>query len=170
MIDTKSIREYLLEAAVHGRLSDNSIEGNQMGLLQQIEREYSGLLEAKKTKAIVESQMIREGLFELLRSWIWTSLGKLCVLLSRGKSPKYSDTKKYPVFAQKCNQPAGLALDRALFLDETTLNKWPDYFQLVDGDVLINSTGTGTMGRIGCFDSRCLNPNYKSSMLCVYSL
>ena len=160
MIDTKSIREYLLEAAIHGRLSDNTIEGNQKDILQQIESDYRSLLEAKETKAIVEVQMIEEGLFDLPNNWIWVSLSKLCVLLSRGKSPKYSENKKYPVFAQKCNQPSGLALEKALFLDEATLDKWQTFFRLVDGDVLINSTGTGTMGRVGCFDCRHLNPNY----------
>lgn len=104
--------------------------------------------------------MISEDLFELPDTWAWVPLRQLCIFLSRGKSPKYSETAKYPVFAQKCNQPAGLALERALFLDETTLDKWQEFFRLQDGDILINSTGTGTMGRVGYYESVKLNPEY----------
>ena len=105
--------------------------------------------------------MLSEDIFEIPSEWKWVALGDLCILLSRGKSPTYSDVKKYPVFAQKCNQPQHLALEKALFLDEATLDKWPEYFKLRDADVVINSTGTGTVGRVGYFTSKSLDPKYK---------
>lgn len=36
-------------------------------------------------------------------------------------------------------------------MDETTISKWPDKYRLRDGDVLVNSTGTGTVGRTRIF-------------------
>ncbi len=41
----------------------------------------------------------------------------------------------------------------ALFLDEDTLSKYPDDEYLCDKDIVINSTGTGTLGRVGIFRS-----------------
>ena len=91
--------------------------------------------------------------------WCVTTLSDLCVFLSRGKSPKYSDIpNQYPVFAQKCNlKEGGISLDQARFLDEATLDKWPVKYRLKTGDVLINSTGTGTVGRTRYFDECCLD-------------
>ena len=160
MIDTQAIRINLLDAAIHGNLTENNDYPSAETILSSIEEQYSALLSSCDTKEIVDVPMINEGLFELPNTWVWVPLCKLCVFLSRGKSPKYSEVKKYPVFAQKCNQPAGLALDRALFLDETTLDKWQQFFRLQDGDILINSTGTGTMGRIGYYESAKLKPEY----------
>ena len=84
---------------------------------------------------------------------MWTSLGEICLFLSRGKSPKYSDTDKtYPVFAQKCNlKEGGISLEQARFLDPSTICKWSEEYKLKTGDVLVNSTGTGTVGRTQLF-------------------
>jgi len=84
-------------------------------------------------------------------------LGDISIFLSRGKSPKYSEKKKYPVFAQKCNlKSGGISLDSAKFLDESTLPKWGDEYKLKDNDILVNSTGTGTVGRVGMFSKEIL--------------
>ena len=93
--------------------------------------------------------------------WTLCHLRDLCTFLSRGKSPKYSETQnQYPVFAQKCNlKDGGISLSQARFLDETTISKWPDKYRLRDGDVLVNSTGTGTVGRTRIFKSEYLG-NY----------
>ncbi len=47
-------------------------------------------------------------------------------------------------------------MEQARFLDPSTLHKWPDEYKLITGDVLVNSTGTGTVGRTRLFDSNCL--------------
>ena len=99
--------------------------------------------------------------FEVPSSWVWCSLEDVCIFLSRGKSPKYSeDDKTYPVFAQKCNlKDGGISLEQARFLDPSTVSKWDDIYKLQTGDVLVNSTGTGTVGRTRLFDAACLG-NY----------
>ncbi len=92
--------------------------------------------------------------------WEWVSLGELCSFLSRGKSPKYSEERKYPVFAQKCNLYDGdISLEKARFLDPDTISKWSEEYKLIDGDILVNSTGTGTVGRTRLFHSDVLG-NY----------
>ncbi len=92
---------------------------------------------------------------------MWCQLKDICSFLSRGKSPIYSNTiREYPVFAQKCNlKEGGISLDKALFLDPITLPRWPEQYKLQNEDILVNSTGTGTVGRTRLFSSNCLG-NY----------
>ena len=47
-------------------------------------------------------------------------------------------------------------MDQARFLDPSTIEKWGDDYKLKSGDVLVNSTGTGTVGRTRLFDECCL--------------
>ncbi len=95
--------------------------------------------------------------YDVPKNWMWCKLTDLCSFLSRGKSPTYSDERIYPVFAQKCNLFSGdISLEQARFLDPNTLSKWPEEYKLRDGDVLVNSTGTGTVGRTRLFHSDVL--------------
>lgn len=56
-------------------------------------------------------------------------------------------------FAQKCNQKDGpTTLEKALYIDEATLKKYPEEEKMQLNDIVINSTGTGTLGRVGIFD------------------
>ena len=95
------------------------------------------------------------------KNWCACKLVDICSFLSRGKSPKYSeDDKTYPVFAQKCNLKDGdVSLEQAKFLDPSTINKWNEVYKLQTGDILVNSTGTGTVGRTRLFNTNCLG-NY----------
>ena len=79
--------------------------------------------------------------------------------IKRGKSPTYVSKSGTLVFAQKCNTKAGyIDLSLSLFLDETKLSKYPESEFMRDKDIIINSTGNGTLGRVGIYrDSD--NPN-----------
>lgn len=96
--------------------------------------------------------------YKVPETWQWVKLKDLCVFLSRGKSPVYSETdKRYPVFAQKCNlKEGGISLKEARFLEPRTISKWKDVYKLQDGDILVNSTGTGTVCRTRLFRSEYL--------------
>ena len=111
-----------------------------------------------KTYACDKPHYEYEEPFDIPSSWIWCTLGELCCFLSRGKSPKYMDEDRtYPVFAQKCNlKDGGISLEQARFLDPATVNKWSEDYKLRTGDVLVNSTGTGTVGRTRLFNEICL--------------
>ena len=47
-------------------------------------------------------------------------------------------------------------MGQARFLDPSTIGKWGEDYKLKSGDVLVNSTGTGTVGRTRLFDECCL--------------
>ena len=70
--------------------------------------------------------------------------------IKRGKAPQYIEKSNTIVFAQKCNLKSGeINLNLAKYLDENVLSKYSETDFLKHGDVVINSTGTGTLGRVG---------------------
>ena len=91
--------------------------------------------------------------FEIPESWEWVRLKNLvCKEIKRGKSPKYTIHSKIQVFAQKCNvKNGGIDMSLAKYLDENTFSKYPEDEYMQDKDIVINSTGNGTLGRIGIF-------------------
>ena len=160
-MDTKKLRQKILDLAIHGKLvpQDPNDEPASV-LLERIKAEKERLIKEGKIKRGKKSVKTsdtphyqQDVLFEIPGNWVWTSLGEICLFLSRGKSPKYSDSDKtYPVFAQKCNlKEGGISLEQARFLDPSTICKWSEEYKLKTGDVLVNSTGTGTVGRTRLF-------------------
>lgn len=101
--------------------------------------------------------------FEIPSSWKWVQLVNTCVYIQRGKSPKYSEIQEIPVIAQKCNQWDGVHLDKAKFIDPQTADKYTQERWLQDNDLMWNSTGLGTIGRIAIY-KECLNP-YKKAVV-----
>ena len=91
--------------------------------------------------------------FEIPDTWEWVRLKDLVVKeIKRGKSPKYADRGSVFVFAQKCNvKQGGIDMSLAKYLDMNTIPKYPAEEYMQDGDIIINSTGNGTLGRIGMF-------------------
>ena len=167
-MDTKKLRQKILDLAIHGKLvpQDPNDEPASV-LLERIKAEKERLIKegkikrSKKSAKTSDTPHYENVPFEVPEGWVWTTLEEICLFLSRGKSPKYSDTDKtYPVFAQKCNlKEGGISLEQARFLDPSTICKWSEEYKLKTGDVLVNSTGTGTVGRTRLFHEGCLK-NY----------
>ena len=159
-MDTKKLRQKILDLAIRGKLvpQDPNDEPASV-LLERIKAEKERLIKegkikrSKKTNNASDTPHYENVPFEVPDNWAWTTLGEICLFLSRGKSPKYSDSDKtYPVFAQKCNlKEGGISLEQARFLDPSTICKWSEEYKLKTGDVLVNSTGTGTVGRTRLF-------------------
>lgn len=76
--------------------------------------------------------------------WKVKKLKELSDYLGRGISPKYDDNGKYIVIGQKCIRDKKLYLEIA----RRQNNDYGDGKGVHLGDVLINSTGTGTLGRV----------------------
>ena len=90
--------------------------------------------------------------FEIPESWCFVRLGDICNYLHRGKTPKYGNQKILPIIAQKCNHWDQLYIDRCLFSDTHYILKYKEEQFLQKGDIIINSTGGGTVGRTGYID------------------
>ncbi len=169
----EKLKKSVLQMAIQGKLVEqNPSDEPAKMLLQAIKNEKDTLIKAGKIKkdkneSIIycrdnsyyekignEERCIDDEIpFDIPESWEWCRLSQLTTKdIKRGKSPKYSETGSVYVFAQKCNVKAGgINLKLAKHIDMSTLDKYPESEYLVDGDIVINSTGNGTLGRIGIF-------------------
>ena len=176
-MDTKKLKQKILDLAIRGKLvpQDPTDEPASV-LMERIRAEKEQLIKDKKIKRDKnESHIFRSGKsyyekrgletvcidneipFQIPESWVWCRLINLCSFISRGKSPKYSEENKIPVFAQKCNlKDGGISLDQARFLDPNTIGKWSEEYKLKTDDILVNSTGTGTVCRTRLFNEQFL--------------
>ena len=175
----RNLQKSILQEAIQGKLVPQiADEGTAEKLLAEIRKEKERLIkEGKLKKSALSDSIIYKGddnkyfekiantkmditdeiPFEIPDSWSWVRLNDICSYIQRGKSPKYSLIKKYPVVAQKCNQWSGFSIDKAQFIDPDTLSSYGEERILQDGDLMWNSTGLGTLGRMAIYWSS-LNP------------
>ena len=138
------------------QLLDRIIEERNAKALTEWEEALKKNPKAKKPVPVVASEIEEEDIpFEVPESWCWCHLGEICNEIKRGKSPKYVDRSDYLAFAQKCNvKTGGIDLSLALYLDEKSIDRYSEEDNLIQGDVVINSTGGGTMGRVGYYETK----------------
>ena len=80
----------------------------------------------------------------LPESWHITTIDALSSLVTRGIAPKYDDSSNQIVLNQKCIRDHTIDVSLARrHLQKRINEKW-----ISKGDLLINSTGTGTLGRV----------------------
>ena len=180
----QQLKNSILQMAVQGKLvpQDPNDEPASV-LLERIRKEKEQLIKEGKIKKEKNPSYIFRGAdnlpyekigknepvciadevpFEIPESWEWVRLKNLVKKeIKRGKSPKYTVSSNIQVFAQKCNVKAGgIDMTLAKYLDDTVFPKYPEEESMRDSDVVINSTGNGTLGRIGMFhDSDRINEN-----------
>ena len=137
------IRKSLLQAAMQGKLTtyedgDSSIE------------DY---LIANDIPVVEDGE-----LDDIPDGWRYVKMEDIVSIpIKRGKTPKYVTSSSVYVFAQKCNQKNGIvSLDKAQLLDETLLKKYEKQDFISANDIVINSTGNGTLGRIGYIEEELL--------------
>jgi type I restriction enzyme S subunit len=80
-------------------------------------------------------------------SWATATLDQISVRLGRGKSPKYTEKSNAFVANQRCVYWEGLRLENVRPVHAGWFESLSDEIILRDGDILLNSTGTGTLGR-----------------------
>ena len=172
----KQLKNSILQWAIQGKLvpQDPNDEPASV-LLERIRAEKARLVKEKKIKKDKNESIIYRGEdnsyyekflatgevkcideeipFEIPSSWEWCRLGNICSYLHRGKSPKYGEYKILPIIAQKCNQWDKVYTDRCLFSSKDYIEKYKEEQFVLEGDIIINSTGGGTVGRTGYIDS-----------------
>ena len=173
------LKKSVLQEAIQGKLVPQiAEEGTAQELIEQIKAEKQKLVkEGKLKKSALNDSVIFKGddnkyweksedgavcideeiPFEIPSNWAWVRLDDICSFIHRGKSPKYSPIKKYPVVAQKCNQWAGFSIEKAKFIEPKSITSYNDEYFLQDRDLMWNSTGLGTLGRMAIYYT-ILNP------------
>ena len=168
----QQLKNSILQMAVQGKLvpQDPNDEPASV-LLERIRAEKERLIKEKKIKREKNPSVIFKGAdntpyekigdevrsladevpFDIPDSWEWVRLIDVCEYIQRGKSPKYSPIKKYPVVAQKCNQWSGFSIEKAQFIEPDSLSSYGPERLLQDNDLMWNSTGLGTLGRMAIY-------------------
>ncbi|MDE6665958.1 MAG: restriction endonuclease subunit S [Ruminococcus sp.] len=158
------LKKSILQEAVQGRLVPQNPDDEPASvLLERIRAEkQSHIKEGKIKKDKKKSDVIKidEVPFEIPDSWEWCKLSDISIKeIKRGKSPVYAVEGTVCVFAQKCNVKTGdINIGLAKYLSESVITKYPQEEYMQDSDIIVNSTGTGTLGRIG-FYINTYNPN-----------
>jgi len=98
--------------------------------------------------------------------WHTEKLGNVCAFLNRGLSPKYLAEGGVCVINQKCIRDHRISYEQARRHDvEAKVVSDGRYLQL--GDVLVNSTGTGTLGRVAQLRDVPLEPTTVDSHVTI---
>jgi type I restriction enzyme S subunit len=144
------LRRFIFDLAVRGKLVPQDPKDEPASeLLRQIAKEKERLMKAEGiNKQKLLPPVDEDADFDVPSNWCWTRLGTLTSYIQRGKSPKYATSGGSPVVSQKCVQWRGLDLSVAKQITLESLADYEDVRFLRDGDLLWNSTGTGTIGRI----------------------
>lgn len=144
------LRELILQLAVQGKLvPQDSKDEPAAKLLERIRNEKArrGTARRAPTNPVTPG----ETPYELPAGWEWTNLDDICSYIQRGKGPDYVEKSDIPVVSQKCIQWSGFTLLPARFINPASLGKYDEERFLRTGDLLWNSTGTGTIGRVNVY-------------------
>ena len=152
--DIKDIRNLILSLAIKGKLVEQNQDDEKASeLLKRIKSEKQRLIDEKvikKEKPLppIEDEEIP---FDTPNSWEWVRLGEISQYIQRGRSPEYSEIEEIPVVSQKCVQWTGFDITKARYINPASLEKYAEERFLKEKDLLWNSTGDGTLGRIAIY-------------------
>ena len=97
---------------------------------------------------MTKSKLIKLSKADLPEGWCVSTIGEISLYLQRGKSPKYAERSNLPVVNQKCVRWSGIDKTHLKYIHPEQFSQWASERYLVNGDILWNSTGTGTIGSI----------------------
>jgi len=150
------LKQTVLHLAVMGKLvPQNPNDEPASVLLEKIAAEKEQLIKDKKIKKQKPLPAITkdEKPFVLPSGWEWCYLQDISSYIQRGKGPKYEDFGKVRVVSQKCIQWTGFNVELARYVNNDSLEKYQEERFLKSQDLLWNSTGTGTVGRINIIEN-----------------
>ena len=143
------LREMILQLAVMGKLVDQDAEesvDDLVAICAESKKNYIKKLKLRKVKPVKRVSK-KDFPFQIPKNWEWFPLDDICDYIQRGKGPKYDDSSDVKVVSQKCVRWEGFDISQARGLNLEVLEKYNEERFLIDGDLLWNSTGTGTAGR-----------------------
>ncbi len=90
-----------------------------------------------------EVALVNSPLGPIPEGWTSAAVADISEAITRGVAPKYDDDGPSVVINQKCIRDGRVSLDRA----RRQVRPVPEAKRVRKGDVLVNSTGVGTLGR-----------------------
>ena len=180
------LKKSILQDAVQGKLvPQNPKDESASVLIEQIREEKQKLIQEKKIKKDKnESYIFRrdnshyekigneerciddEIPFDIPDNWEWVRLGTITEIL-RGKGPKYAENTKFRILNQKCVRWGNIDTSFCKTVDKQWFESISKECLTKQKDILINSTGEGTIGRSSTVTSDAVNMPYDSHVLLI---
>lgn len=128
---------------------------------EQIQQTDEAIDKTKELKRGLMQDLLTEGIMhneykkiylgprrlDIPRGWKKARLEEVSEIITRGKQPTYVNEGGVPVLNQSCIYWNGFHPEELKRLDSEVADGWKDKYWVKEGDVLINSTGKGTLGR-----------------------
>ena len=183
---SEQLKKSILQEAVQGKLVPQNPKDEPASLLiERIREEKQKLIKEKKIKKDKnESYIFRrdnshyekigneecciddEIPFDIPDSWEWVRLGTITEIL-RGKGPKYAENTKFRILNQKCVRWGNIDTSFCKTVDKQWFESISKECLTKQKDILINSTGEGTIGRSSTVTSDAVNMPYDSHVLLI---
>lgn len=148
------LREMVLQLAISGRLVERLIPEtpvvDSLALASEQRTIYEQELQLRSSRS---HPPINQRPFAIPEHWQWVRLEQLALYIQRGKGPKYAERGMVSVISQKCIQWGAFEMGQARPISDDSNESYGKERFLCEGDLLWNSTGTGTAGRVAIFPS-----------------
>ena len=153
-MDTKKLRQKILDLAIHGKLvpQDPNDEPASV-LLERIKAEKERLLEegkikkGKKSAKTSDTPHYENVPFEVPDNWVWTTIEEICSKIGSGSTPRGSNyaVDGIPFFRSQNVYNDRLVYDDIKYISDETHQKMKGT-EVLANDLLLNITG-GSLGR-----------------------
>ena len=154
MMDTKALRQKILDLAIHGKLvpQDPNDEPASV-LLERIKAEKERLIKegkikrSKKSAKTSDTPHYENVPFEVPESWVWTTIEEICSKIGSGSTPRGSNysANGIPFFRSQNVYNDRLVYDDIKYISEEVHQKMKGT-EVLANDLLLNITG-GSLGR-----------------------
>ena len=169
-MDTKALRQKILDLAIHGKLvpQDPNDEPASV-LLERIRAEKERLIKEGKIKKGKKSAKTSDKPhypFELPKGWVWTTIEDVCSKIGSGSTPKGSNYSKegIPFFRSQNVYNSGIVMSDIKYISNE-IHQMMIGTEVVANDLLLNITG-GSLGRCAVIPSNFEKGNV-SQHVCI---
>ena len=169
-MDTKALRQKILDLAIHGKLvpQDPNDEPASV-LLERIRAEKERLIKKGKIKKGKKSAKTSDKPhypFELPKGWVWTTVEDVCSKIGSGSTPKGSNYSKegIPFFRSQNVYNSGIVMSDIKYISDE-IHQMMIGTEVVANDLLLNITG-GSLGRCAVIPSNFEKGNV-SQHVCI---
>ena len=128
-------------------------EINIQSAIVEILDKIKNIIKRREKQIILFDELIKSRFIEMFgdpikndKGWDKIFIEEIASLVSRGKTPKYVEKSKIGVINQACVYWEKIKFENIKYHEDKK-----DILILQDQDILINSTGTGTLGRVNIF-------------------
>ena len=187
-MDTKKLRQKILDLAIHGKLvpQDPNDEPASV-LLERIKAEKERLIKEGKIKRTKKSAKAsdmphyqHDVPFEVPSNWVWTTFGSICKKLTDGShTPPPKRQEGYTVIsAQNIRDGRIVFTNKDRYTDEAGFQKENPRTLIKKGDIILGIIG-GSIGNVGIYEynepviaqrSISIIDTFVSNLFCFYLL